>query len=84
MKKKHICNYFVQAGMVDEENGYVPSFDALMSTCKRWVSSVKDIGVPKAMKDACKAQFPKRIQKQIEEGQMSYPDMKEVGIPFGK
>ena len=84
MKKKRIRSSFVQAGMINKETVYVPSFDALMSTCKRWVSSVKDITVPKAMKDACKAQFPKVIQKQIEEGQISYPDMKEVDIPFGK
>ncbi|KAL7536826.1 LOW QUALITY PROTEIN: hypothetical protein ACHAXR_007426 [Thalassiosira sp. AJA248-18] len=83
MKKKHIKNSFIEAGMIDAETGMVPTFDKLIGTCKRWVSSVKNIGVPMEVKDHCKKQFQALMKIQIKEGQISYPDMKEVGIPLG-
>ena len=69
--------------MIDKDSGMVPTFDGLMSTCKRWVSSSKDIGVPKSEKEHCKSQFQSLMKKQMENGQISYPDMKDAGIPLG-
>ena len=56
-KKKHIKKSFVEAGMTDEETGIIPVFDKLMGTCKRWVSFMKDIGLPKVVKEYCRHQF---------------------------
>ena len=39
--------------MIDEETGMMPGFDALMSTFKRWVSSLKDMGIMKTVKTHC-------------------------------
>lgn len=36
MKKKHIQQAFVESGMIDDETKMVPTFEGLMSTCKRW------------------------------------------------
>ena len=43
--------------MIDKETGMVLGFDALMGTCKHWVSSSKDIGMPKTGKAHCRGQF---------------------------
>ncbi len=55
-----------------------------MGTCKRWASDSKNIGVPKVEKDHCKNQFQTLMKIQLNEGQISYPEMKEVGIPLGE
>mmetsp|Transcript_44512 Transcript_44512/g.93388 ORF Transcript_44512/g.93388 Transcript_44512/m.93388 type:complete len:511 (-) Transcript_44512:806-2338(-) len=81
MKKQHIKKSFVEAGMVDEETGMVPVFDRLIGTCKRWISSSVDIGIPKIMKQHCRDQFQHLMKIQMNEGQISYADMDEVGIP---
>ena len=65
--------------MNDEKIGYVPSYDALMSTYKRWVLSLKDIGIPKAMKDACRAQFQRLILIQTEEEKNIAPEHERGG-----
>ena len=83
MKKDHIRKPFVEAGMTDEETGVFPLFGNLIGTCKRWVSSAKDIGVPMQVKTHCKEQFQHLAQIQREIGQVSYPDMHSVGIPRG-
>jgi len=83
MTKRHISKSFVEAGMIDEETGMVPVFDKLIGTCKRWVSSSKDIGVPKFVKAHCKSQFQHLMAIQMREGQISYPDMREAEIPIG-
>ena len=83
MKKRHIIKSFVEAGMIDEETNVVPEFDKLMGTCKRWVSCSKEIGVPKADKDDCRSQFQHLMKLQLQNGQLSYPDMREAGIPIG-
>ena len=50
MKKEHMQRPFVEAGMTDEETGVFPNFDALIGTCKRWVSIKKEIGIKKELK----------------------------------
>ena len=54
MKKQHIKKSFIHAGMIDAETGMVSVFDELICTCKRWVSSSRDTGVKKDVKDHCK------------------------------
>jgi hypothetical protein len=83
LKKKHIVNAFVEASMIDEETKMVPVFEKLMATCKRWGSASKDVGVQKSKKDHCRHQFQSLMKLQLKNGQISYPDMKEVGIPLG-
>ena len=76
LKKKHIVNAFVEADMIDE-------FEQLMAKCKRWGLASKDVGVQKSKKDHCRQQFQSLMKLQLKNGQISYPDMKEVGIPLG-
>ena len=82
-KKKHIVNAFVEASMIDEEIKRVPVFEGLMATCKRWGSASKNSGVKKLKKNHCWQQFQSLMKLQLNNGQISYPDMKEVGIPLG-
>ena len=70
--------------MIDAEHKLFPTFDGLISTCKRWVSSSKDIGVSMEMKRHCKEQFPTLAAIQLDDGQVSYADMHAVSIPRGK
>ena len=84
LKKKHITKGFVEAGMIDEETRMVPSFESLMSTCKRWTSASKVIGTQKSVKDHCWKQFQPLMQQQLENGQITYADMKATGIPLSK
>jgi hypothetical protein len=83
LKKKNIKKAFVESGMIDKETGYFPVFDKLIGTCKRWVSASKDIGIPLTAKQHCKDQFSTLMKIQMREGGLSYPDMKEAGIPLG-
>lgn len=70
--------------MTDEETGFVPVFDKLIGTCKRWVSSKKDIGIQKSIKNHCRNQFQSLMKIQMSEGQPTYADMKEAGLPLGE
>ena len=83
MTKANIHNSFVDAGMIDAEHKVFPTLDRLISTCKQWVSSLKDIGVSMEIKRHCKDQFPKLATIQLDVGQVSYADMHTVGIPRG-
>ena len=83
LKKRHIRQSFVEAGMIDEQTGMVPVFDRLIGTCKRWVSIDKDVGISKEKKEHCRSQFQALMRLQLAEGQLTYPDMKELGIPLG-
>ena len=69
--------------MIDEQTGMVPVFDRLIGTCKRWVSIDKDVGIPKRQKEHCRSQFQALMRLQLAEAQLTYPDMKELGIPLG-
>ena len=84
MKKEHMQRPFVEAGMTDEETGVFPNFDALIGTCKRWVSCKKEIGIKKVLKTHCKEQIQSLARIQIEEGGVSYEDMHLHGIPRGE
>ena len=84
MKKEHIKRSFIEAGMIDEKQECVPSFDSLAGACKRWVSANKEVGVPKDVKQHCKCKFPSLILDIcMKEGQITAADMKEAGIPLG-
>ena len=83
MTLDHLQSLFVKAGMIDEEVKIFPTFKGLIITCKRWVSSSQDVGIPMAMKQHCKDQFQQLAQIQLEVGQVSYADMHSVGIPRG-
>jgi hypothetical protein len=84
LKKKHIVNSFVEAGMIDEETKMFPVFDKLIGTCKRWVSILKDIGIPKTEKEHCMSRFQHLMKLQFAHAQITYPDMKAVTVPLGK
>jgi len=81
MKKKNIRKPFVEAGMIDDETGMVPVFDRLIGTCKRWVSATKEVGISRVVKQHCRKQFQGLMEIQLENGQISYSDMRGVGIP---
>ena len=83
MKKEHITKPFVESGMTDDETGLFPVFDSLIGTCKRWVSSSKDVGIPRCTKEHCREQFQHLAKIQQEIGQVLYTDMLLVGIPKG-
>ena len=60
----------------------VPSFESLMGTCKRWNSSSSKLSTMKHVKNLCRKVFQPLMKKQLEAGQITYPDMKEVNIPI--
>ena len=70
--------------MIDKETLTFSNFDGLMSTCKRWVSGSMDVGVSLDTKRHCEAQFQELGRRQMEVGQISYSDMRAVGIPLGE
>ena len=84
LKKKHIKKSFVESGMTDEETGMIPVFNKLMGTCERCVSFMKDIGLPKVVKEHCRRQFHPLMKIQFDRGQISYPEMLEKDIPKSK
>ena len=81
LKKKHIKQGFLEAGMIDEATGTVPVFEKLLGTCKRYVSLDSDIGIRKVDKDHCRQQFQPLMKLQLKNNQVTYPEMKEVGLP---
>ena len=83
LKKKQIRKSFVEAEMTDKVTNTVPVFDALIGTCKQWGSLDKDLDIPKAEKQYCRSVFQQLMKVQLEEGQITYPLMKELGIPLG-
>ncbi len=48
------------------------------------MSDSKNLGVPKEVKDHRKEQFQLLMKIQLKEGQVSYLDMKEAGLPLGE
>ena len=80
---RHIQSSFVQSGMIDEETKIVPVFDKLIGTCQRWISLNKDIGVSRLEKEYCRNQFQTLMKIQLANGQITYPNIKSVGIPYG-
>ena len=84
LKKKHIVQSFVEAGMIDQKTKMVPVFEQLLGTCKRYVSLDTNVGVKKKEKVHCRSQFQHLMQLQLDKGQITYPEMKSVGIPIGK
>ena len=80
MKKEHITKPFVESGMTDDETGSFPSFDSLIATCKRWGSSLKDVGILRWLKVHCREQFQHLAKIQQDIGQVSYTDMLSVGF----
>ena len=66
LKKKHIEKSSIDAGMTNDEYGMVPVFDKLMGTCKRWVSCMKDIGLPMGLKQHCQRQFQTIMEIQFD------------------
>ncbi len=84
MKKGYVKKSFVDGGMTDPETKLCPTFDGLIGTSKRWVSSSKNIGLPMKDKDYCKSQFQQLMKIQMQEGQVTSADMTPVGIPRGK
>ena len=83
LKKKQIRKSFVGADMTDEVTNTVPVFDTLIGTCKRWVAIDKDLGIPEAKEHHCRSVFQQLMKVQLEEDQITYPLMKELGIPLG-
>ena len=83
LKRRHIQSSFVQSGMIDEETQMVPVFDKLIGTCQRWISLNSDIGVSRLEKEYCRNQFQTLMKIQLADGQITYPNMKSVGIPYG-
>ena len=84
LTKSNIQKGFVESGMIESETETFPVFDRLIGTCKRWVSSTKTIGIPKAEKEHCIAQFQSLMKIQLDEGQITYSDTKCAGIPLGE
>ena len=81
LKKAHIKQSFVEAGMIDAETGTVPVFEKLLGTCKRYVSLDSNIGIKKWQKEHCRSQFPHLMRLQLANNEITYPEMREVGIP---
>ena len=61
-----------------------PTYDGLMSTCRRYESNAKKTGRPKVEKDNLKAKFQTLGKKQLENGCLTYADMKAENFPLGE
>ena len=80
LKKQHFKKLFVETCMIDSATGYVPVFDKLMGTCKRWISTNKDLSILKCKKQHYRSQFQSLMKIELKEGQVTYADMKAAGI----
>ena len=84
MKKSYTKHGFVASGMIGGDDELFATFNGLMSTCRRWVSCNKDVGLPKSQKINCKNQFQALMKIQLEKSQVVSSDMTPLGIPRGK
>ena len=82
LKKKHIKKGVLEGGMIDEATGTVPVFEQLLGTCKRYHSLDSNIGISKNDKDHCRQQFQRPMKIQLENSQVTYPELKDAGLPM--
>ena len=68
--------------MIDEATGTMPVFEKLLGTCKRYLSLDANVGISKADKDYCRQQFQPLMKIQLENSQLTYPEMKDAGLPL--
>jgi hypothetical protein len=81
---KKIKKGFVAGGMIDEEHGRYPSFEALMRCCRRWGSTNKEKGTPKHVKDNIRAKMPSLLKIHLKTDQVTSKDMIAADIPRGE
>ena len=68
--------------MIDEATGTMPVFEKLLGTCKRYLSLDANVGISKADKDHCRQQFRPLMKIQLKNSQLTYPEMKDAGLPL--
>ena len=81
--ESNIQKGFRVAGIIDDETGMWPNFETMMSGCKRWSSSSRNIGLPKEVKNHTRGQFQNLGAIQLDNGGVSYREMKAAGLPLG-
>ena len=84
MTEKNVRKGFIAGGQIDEETGMWPNWDKLMECCPRWGSSSKKTGLLKLDKDHTRQQFQPLGMQQLENGCLTYQEMKEAGLPLSK
>ena len=67
--------------MIDEATRTVASFEKVMAICKRYHSIDSNIGISKNEKDHCRQQFQRLMKLQLENSQVTHPEMKDAGLP---
>ena len=83
-KARHLMKGFVEAGLIDEEFGWFPTFEALMRTCKRWGSASANTGLLKTEMDNCREQFQSLMKIQLDNSRVTPADMEAAELPRGK
>ena len=58
-----------------------PVFEQLLGTCKRYHSLDSNIRISKNDKDHCQQQFQRLMKIQLDNSQVTYPEMKDAGRP---
>ena len=81
LKKNNIKKGFVEGGMIDEATGTVAVFEKLLGTCRRYHCLDSNIRISKNDKDHCRQQFQRLMKIQLKNSQVTYPDMKDAGLP---
>ena len=82
--ESNIQKGFRVGGMIDDEASIWPNFGKMMEACKRWGSCSKGFGLPKEVKNHIRAQFQNLGAIQLENGAVSYRDMRDAGLPRGE
>ena len=80
LKKKHIEKCFLESGMIDKATGTAPVFEKLQGTCKRYKLFDSNIGISTTDKDHCCQPFQCLMKIQLENSQITYPEMKDAGL----
>ena len=57
-----------------------PVFEQLLGTCKRYHSLDSNIRISKNDKDHCQQQFQRLMKIQLDNSQVTYPEMKDAGL----
>ncbi len=81
---ENLSKGFVLGGMINKHDRQNPSWNALMSCCRRWGSAQRERGISKEEKDNCKRQFPALMKIQLSTGQVTAEDMLAAGLPRGE
>ena len=84
LTERNIRKGFIESGLTDNETGMWCNYENLMKTCKRWPSATKKTGLQLAVKTHVRSQFQVLGRKQLDNGCVTYEEMRDLDFPLGK